>query len=421
MRLTDIFNLSAVALTFAARSVVAQESNVATSDVFRHYADHVVKIQVVETGSAAKATIGSGFFVTADGEIVTNYHVVSKLINTPDRYRAEMIDVGGAAHAVRILGVDVVDDLALLATETRPRSFFSLAPVKVAQGARLYSLGHPEDLGLSIVEGTYNGYLPHARQPRLHFTGALNPGMSGGPTIAEDGRVVGVNVATEGEEISFLVPVERAIALQQRVSSLGTQPAATTLTQVGQQLRDYQDAYLRDMFTGNVKTVALGPFHVPTEPAPYFRCWADASRRKEVPYESVTHRCSTDDYVFITGDQSSGVITLDHELISTKTLNATRFYSLYTGIFKRDNTPSGEEEQVTSWRCTTQNVRNGDTPMRAVLCLRRYRKLGRLYDAVLKVAVLGHTDVGLVSTLSLSGVTFENVQRLSQRYLEHIS
>jgi hypothetical protein len=140
-----------------------------------------------------------------------------------------------------------------------------------------------------------------------------------------------------------------------------------------------------------------------------------------MPYESVTHRCSTDDYVFITGDQSSGVISLDHQLISTKTLNATRFYSLYTTIFHRDNTPSGEEEQVTSWRCTTENVRNADTPMRAVLCLRRYRKLGTLYDAVLKVAVLGHNDVGLVSTLSLSGVTFENVQRLSQRYLEHIS
>jgi hypothetical protein len=66
-------------------------------------------------------------------------------------------------------------------------------------------------------------------------------------------------------------------------------------------------------------------------------------------------------------------------------------------------------------------VRNGDTPMRAVLCLRRYRKLGELYDAVLKVAVLGHGNVGLVSTLTLSGVTFDNVQKLSRRYLEHIT
>jgi hypothetical protein len=135
----------------------------------------------------------------------------------------------------------------------------------------------------------------------------------------------------------------------------------------------------------------------------------------------VTHRCSTDDYVFIAGEQSSGVITVEHQLISTTTLNPLRFFSLYTSFFQRDNTPSGEEEHVTSWRCGTRNVHNAGTPMRAVLCLRRYRKLGELYDAVLKVAVLGHRDVGLVSTLTLSGVTFENVQKLSQRYLEHIS
>jgi hypothetical protein len=411
----------ATLLLVGLRSAAAQESSVATSDVFRHYADRVVKIQVVETGSAAKATIGSGFFVDADGHVVTNYHVVSKLINTPDRYRAEMIDVTGAAHPVRILDIDAVADLAVLATDVRGHAHFTLAPTTVAQGVRLYSMGHPEDLGLSIVEGTYNGYLPHARQSRLHFTGSLNHGMSGGPTITDDGRVIGVNVATEGDELSFLVPVEKATDLLHRATAPGETEPARGLQQVGQQLRDYQNAYLRDMFTGNVKTIALGPFHVPTEPAPFFRCWADASRRKELPYESVTHRCSTDDYVFIAGDQSSGVITLEHQLISTTKLNAVRFFSLYTSIFERDNTPGGEEEHVTSWKCGTRNVRNGDTPMRAVLCIRRYRKLGELYDAVLKVAVLGRSSVGLVSTLTLSGVTFDNVQKLSRRYLEHIS
>lgn len=421
MRYFRVCYLSAAFLAGALRPAPAQESSIATSDVFRRYADRVVKIQVVETGSAAKATIGSGFFVDDGGHLVTNYHVVSKLINSPDRYRAEMIDVTGAAHAVRILDIDAVADLAVLGADVGQHTHFTLGPTVVAQGARLYAMGHPEDLGLSIVEGTYNGYLPHARQPRLHFTGSLNHGMSGGPTITDDGRVIGINVATEGDELSFLVPVEKAVDLLHRALAPGAATPARTLKQVGQQLRDYQDAYLKDMFAGDVKTVSLGPFHVPTEPAPFFRCWADASRREELQYESVTHRCSTDDYVFIAGDQSSGVITLDHQLITTTKLNRVRFFSLYTEIFQRDDTPSGEEEHVTSWKCGTRNVRNGDTPMRAVLCLRRYRKLGELYDAVLKVAVLGRANVGLVSTLTLSGVTFDNVQKLSRRYLEHIS
>src|SRR5438552_1270837 len=115
-----------IASLLALRSLAGQEG-VATSDVFRRFADRVVKIQVVETRSAAKATIGSGFFVGSDGHVITNYHVVSKLINSPARYRAEMIDGTGATHPVQILGVDVVDDLAALSTDVRQHAHFSLA------------------------------------------------------------------------------------------------------------------------------------------------------------------------------------------------------------------------------------------------------------------------------------------------------
>lgn len=409
------------ALLLWSGDLVAQARGVATSDVFSRFADRVVKIQVVETGSAAKATIGSGFFVTGGGHLVTNYHVISKLIHDPDRYRAELVDVAGAITPVEVLGVDVVHDLAVLGSEVHPRAHFSLGAVSVAQGNRLYSLGHPEDLGLSIVEGTYNGLLAHTRHPRIHFTGSLNPGMSGGPTIAQDGRVIGINVATAGNQLSFLVPVDRAATLLNRVLTPGAQPPARTLEQVGRQLRDHQEAYLRDMFAGETKMVDLGPYRLVTEPAPFFRCWADATRRQELPYETVRHHCSTDDYLFIAGDQSTGVVDVEHEMISTKKLNSAQFFSLYSSVFANDNTPSGQEEHVTSWACRTRNVRNESLPMRAVLCLRRYRKLGELYDGVLKVAVLGRHDSGLVSTLTMSGVTFENVDRLARRYLERIS
>jgi hypothetical protein len=167
--------------------------------------------------------------------------------------------------------------------------------------------------------------------------------------------------------------------------------------------------------------VNLGPFRVVTQPAPFFRCWADATRGEELLYERVNHLCSTDDYLFIAGDHSSGTVEVEHVLLSTTHLGPTRFFSVYTSFFDRDETPGGREEHVTSWRCSTRNVRNANVPMRAVLCLRRYRKLGELYDGVLKVAVLGRRDAGLVSTLTLSGVTFENIDKLSRRYLERIA
>jgi serine protease Do len=399
----------------------AQERSAATSDVFQRYADHVVKIQVVEEGSAARSSIGSGFFVTDAGHVVTNYHVVSSLINAPDRYRAQLIGADGTPRPVTVLAIDVVHDLAILDSKLPGRPRFTLAPAPIAQGNRLFSLGHPRDLGLSIVEGTYNGLLLHTLYPRIHLTGSLNPGMSGGPTIDEAGRVIGVNVSTAGNQVSFLVPVDRAIALLAGALSPTARKPAPSLAQVGRQLRKYQDVYLRDMFDAKTKLIDLGPFRVATQPTPFFRCWANSKREQDLPYEQVRHNCATDDDIFLDEDQTTGSVTLGHELISTRTLNAPRFFSLYTKLFATDVSPSGVEEYVTSWKCRTRNVRNGDAAMRAVLCLRRYRKLGELYDGYLKLAMLGRSDVGLVTTLTMTGVTFENVERLSSRYLRLVA
>ncbi len=398
----------------------SQESSSAASGVFRRFAERVVKVQVVETSSSAKATIGSAFFVTNRGHLITNYHVVSQLIFAPERYRAELVEAT-STRPVAVLAIDVVHDLVVLGSAVRPPSHFAIGSNSIEQGDRLYALGHPEDLGLSIVEGTYNGLLPHTLHPRIHFTGSLNAGMSGGPTITGDGRVIGVNVATAGDQLSFLVPVQRAADLLERALSSGNSTLPPTLAEVGRQLRDYQDVYVKGMFAGATKKVDLGPYSLVTEPAPFFRCWADATRTEEVPYEKVEHRCATDDYLFITGDQSSGMVSVNHELISSRSLNTLRFYSLFTGRFGTDNTPYGDEEHVTSWRCGTRNVRNSDATMRAVLCVRAYRKLRELYDGVLKVAVLGQPKTGLVSTLTLSGVTFANIDLISRRYLELIS
>lgn len=415
-----ILGAGMLALLVAAPAV-AQEPQPLTSTVFGRYADRVVKVQVIEEGSAARASLGSGFFVTGAGHVVTNYHVISQLVHEPERYRAELVDLSQATHPLRLLAIDVVNDLAVVKAEVEPGAWFELGPAPVDQGDRLYSLGHPSDLALSIVEGTYNGHLQHTLYPKIHFTGSINPGMSGGPTIAADGRVVGVNVSTAGNQLSFLVPVARARALVADATAPDHVPPVDLLGAVARQIREYQDVYLRGMFTDSSAIVELGGYEVVTEPAPFFRCWGDSDRDPMTPYETVYHYCSTDDYLYIAGDQSSGVVEVDHELIRSTSLNPWRFHALYSAVFGRDNTPSGVEEHVTSWRCATRNVRGSGTPLRSVLCARAYRKLEGLYDAVLKVAVLGQPDSGLVSTLTLSGVTWENIRMLTDRYLERVT
>src|SRR5262249_59386101 len=86
---------------------------------------------------------------------------------------------------------------------------------EVPKGERLYSMGNPLDLGFTIVEGTYNGLVDRSYNERIHFSGAINPGMSGGPTVTADGHAVGINVSKQlgGELVSFLVPARFAATL----------------------------------------------------------------------------------------------------------------------------------------------------------------------------------------------------------------
>lgn len=395
---------------------------IATSTVFARYSDHILKMQVMETASNAKASIGTGFFVSADGLMVTNFHVIAERIHEPDNYRVEVVDRDGTAHAAEVVALDVVHDLAVLRTGMASPRFFTLGSAVPRQGDRLYSLGHPSDLGLSIVEGTYNGNLRHTLYPKIHFTGSINPGMSGGPTITEGGRVVGVNVSTMGEQRSFLVPEAQVSALVASVRAPGFTPPSDFLAEMTAQLTDYQRLYLGALFEGEDKMVEVGAFRVVTEPAAVFRCWGGAERGEDLRYEQLWHRCATDDEVFIAGDQSSGVVSIVHEALESKGLNAIRFAKLYSDRFANDNTPSGDEKHVTPWKCSTRNVAAaGGTPMRAVLCLRALKKLEGLYDAVLKVAVLGNGGNGLVSTLTLAGASFDNIERLTARYLERVS
>ena len=392
-----------------------------TPEIFRQFSEHVVKIEVVETGSAAKASIGTGFFATAAGHIVTNYHVVSKLIHSPERYRIEVTDAAGRTNQATVLAVDVIYDLAVVRGAAPAKGFLKFEPARIQQGTRLYSLGHPRDLGLTIVEGTYNGLLQHTLYPKVHFTGSLNPGMSGGPTLTQAGRVAGINVATEGEQISYLVPAARAQALLEKTPGMESRPAASFLAEVGRQIHVYQDDYLAGMFASPKPSVLLGPYELPTKPAPFFRCWADALRRKDLPYVAVSHDCSTDDYLFVSSQQSSGIVRFFHQFLSTDELDPIRFYALYATQFALGKAGmAGNEEEVTPFRCYTRNVGNQTGKLRAALCARQYVKLPGLYDSVLKVATVGSRNAGLVSTLSLSGVSFNNVETLSRRYLENI-
>jgi hypothetical protein len=355
--------------------------------------------------------------------VITNYHVISKLVIEPNRYHADLIDADGHTMPVTVVAIDVVHDLALVRSRARPALWLSLDSTSVDQGDRLYSLGFPLDLGISIVEGTYNGLLENTLYPKIHFSGSINPGMSGGPALSADGHVVGINVSTAGNGIGFLVPVARARELVARATKPGYTAKGGFLKDAARQILAYQDIYLHDMFAPGSPTVKLGSYSVPTKPGPSFKCWADTWHDDKGKYDLTSYQCATGDGddLFISDGQQSGVAQVMHQLVTGNTLNRFQFSSLYTDQFKSPTSFDGDEKSVTKYSCQTHNVRNGRTKMRAVFCVRAYKRLPGLYDAIVRVATLGAANTGMVSTLQLSGVSFSNAQTLAGRYVRNIT
>lgn len=376
----------------------------------------IVRIEVQETGADALSAVGSGFFAAPDGRIITNYHVISRLVNEPDRHRVRATTATDTSE-VKVLAVDVVHDLAVLDPGTLKAGLqLSARPTLPEKGERLLAIGHPRDLGLSIVEGTYNGQVERMLTPRLHFTGPLNPGMSGGPAVTASGQLVGVNVATMGEELAFLVPADRVVALLARAPS-EPPPTDSLLAGMARDVAAYAEMHLASVFATGSRQVNLGQFKAPTEPTPTYQCWGDSREFKDDGYRIVLHQCSTDESIFLSEELSASLMSFKHELVQGKQLSLIRLLTTAENTFNQTMAFDGNDEQTTRFRCDSRNVRSGKLTFRTEFCARRYRRLPGLYEAVLRATPFNGRGERLVTTLNMSGVPFKLVRQMVERFL----
>ena len=154
--------------------------------VYEQARTQLVQIRTVLKGRGSQTSVGSGFFVSGEGHIVTNFHVVSQAALKPEYHDLVYVTADGREAPLQILQLDVLHDLALLkAADAAGRSFDALAfraeARPLSQGERIYSLGNPLDVGFAVAEGTYNGVVRRGFYPQIFFGGALSAGMSGGP------------------------------------------------------------------------------------------------------------------------------------------------------------------------------------------------------------------------------------------------
>src|SRR5712691_3700532 len=213
----------------------------------------LLQIRTLVDTAGRQASLGSGFVISADGFALTNYHVVSQYVLEPQTYRLEYVAADGTSGSLKVHAIDVPNDLAVLRLDRKGLPYFQFEPRAIdgamPKGERLFAMGNPLDIGFTIVEGTYNGLVEKSYNERIHFTGALNPGMSGGPTVNAAGQVVGVNVAKRwgSELVSFLVPGHFAVTLLERAQDQQTEPPQDFRAEIARQLSGWQFALYKSI------------------------------------------------------------------------------------------------------------------------------------------------------------------------------
>src|SRR5262245_36171842 len=205
-------------------NVVIPAASQSAREVLAQVRPAVIQIKSFFGSNTAETSHGTGFAVKEGGLFITNYHVVAERVQHPGKYRLEYRTADGQTGVITVLAVDVRHDLALVRASGYAPAPLQLQPSSTTKGDRAYSVGFPLDVGLTITEGISNGKVEDSFEPRIHYSGAINGGMSGGPALNAAGEVIGVNVAGYRFQqlVSFLVPIAHAQALSDR--SLDPQP-----------------------------------------------------------------------------------------------------------------------------------------------------------------------------------------------------
>ena len=383
--------------------------------------DKLVQIRILTRAGSSQSTVGSGFLIAADGTAFTNYHVISQLVLEPQRYRAEYVRVDGKRGAVTLLGFDVIHDLAIVRlVEISGAAHFDLraenAPLQ--QGEKIFSLGNPLDLGFAISEGTYNGLVERRLYETIHFTGALNPGMSGGPAVDEAGRVIGVNVAgTGGELANLLVPLRyvRALIAAPRVTVLDK-------TAITPQLVTHQDTLIAALLSKPFPQQALGPTTVAIGADSLLRCWGQSAAKPDKPYRSESIRCALQSSLYIDQNFNTGSVSWDHTYRFGDKLGAWRFAAwnarslLTSSVMGQGNLKP--TRYLTRPQCHEDFVMHSATTFRVAVCVRAHREFDGLFDMNVNATTVDHATEALSSSLDVRGVTFTNGNRLLRSFLE---
>jgi putative serine protease PepD len=225
-----------VAVPTAPVNVAATATGLDPTQIYRRDAPGVVVVDAASRRAGPRSALGSGFVIDGRGHILTNAHVVAG---------AARVMVGfprGGAFAARVVGLDRIDDVAVLEVASVPRSLLHPLALGTARSLRVgdpvVAIGDPLGEYLSITAGIVSAKRRHINSLEPGYTisdaiqtdAAITRGSSGGPLIDRSGSVVGITNrlltgtnAPPGANIGvgFAVPIDAARTAARQIIATG--------------------------------------------------------------------------------------------------------------------------------------------------------------------------------------------------------
>jgi serine protease Do len=200
-------------------------------ELFRRFGDNGMPGQGRGERPQIRQGVGSGFFISADGYVVTNNHVVD------GAKTVQVTTDDGRTLDAKVIGADPKTDVALLkVTEGGSFPFVKLAKASPRVGDWVVAIGNPFGLGGTVTSGIVSargrdiGAGPY--DDFLQIDAPINKGNSGGPTFNLQGEVVGMNTA-------IYSPSGGSVGLAFAVPAATVQTVVDQLQQDGRVSRGY--------------------------------------------------------------------------------------------------------------------------------------------------------------------------------------
>lgn len=178
----------------------------------------IAYIEAFEDNDQIHSSQGSGFVISSDGLLVTNYHVIENAAII----HVEIGDRLFTDEEVTLIAAEEEWDLALLKVESRdlPKLNLGQGTDDVGLGEAVVAMGNPQGMKGTVSDGIVSavGRDMGMAIELIQTSAPISKGSSGGPLLNMYGEVIGVNtmMLTTGQNLNFAVPVDHIYLLMER-------------------------------------------------------------------------------------------------------------------------------------------------------------------------------------------------------------